>query len=142
MVNEFVSPPLISYKRGKTIGSQILRSMIQKQDVHTNNIFGTRNTGMYQCLNCVRCNHVIRGETFVHPDTGEIFQIRGYNTCLSQFVVYVIVCPCGEREMIPSLKRGGDRELKLKQRQVRWINKLNTLHLHGLNKDYDLYLFL
>ncbi|OCT95838.1 hypothetical protein XELAEV_18013528mg [Xenopus laevis] len=115
---------------------------------------------------------------------------RGYHTCLSQFVVYVIVCPCGKLyvgetvqkvksrisqhkstiksgnlalplsrhvkeqghtsdqlqfmvlEMIPPWKRGGDQELKLKQREQWWINKLNTLHSHGCNKDYDLYLFL
>ncbi|OCT58485.1 hypothetical protein XELAEV_18002044mg [Xenopus laevis] len=45
-------------------------------------------------------------------------------------------------ETVPPLKRGGDRELRLKQREVWWINKLNSLHPHGLNKDYDLYLFL
>ncbi|OCT97387.1 hypothetical protein XELAEV_18009609mg [Xenopus laevis] len=141
--------------------------MIQKQDARTNRILGTRNTGMYQCINCVQCKHVSRGKSFVHPDTGETFQIRGYHTCLSQFVVYVIVCPCGKLyvgetvqkvklrisqhkstiksgnlalplsrhfkeqgrtsdqlqfmvlEMIPPLKRGGDRELKLKQREGR-----------------------
>ncbi|OCT66594.1 hypothetical protein XELAEV_18042847mg [Xenopus laevis] len=112
---------------------------------------------MYQCLNCVQCKHVIRRKAFIHPGTGETIQIRGYHTCLSQFVIYVIVC-WGNRaeklghtsdqlrfmvlETIPPLKRGSDCELRLKQREVWWINKLNTLHPHGLNKDYDLYLFL
>ncbi|OCT74039.1 hypothetical protein XELAEV_18033002mg [Xenopus laevis] len=45
-------------------------------------------------------------------------------------------------ETIPPLKRGGDRELKLKKREVWWINKLKSLHPAGLNKDYDLFLYL
>ncbi|OCU00267.1 hypothetical protein XELAEV_18006038mg [Xenopus laevis] len=145
---------------------------------------------MYPCLNCKQCKYVMKVKTFKHPDTGEIIQIYGYHTCLTQFVVYAIVCPCGmiyvgetvqkvksrisqhkstiklgnmglplskyfkEKghtaeqlrftvlEMVPPLERGGDRELRLKQREVWWINKLNSLHPHGLNKDYNLYLFL
>ncbi|OCT84429.1 hypothetical protein XELAEV_18022582mg [Xenopus laevis] len=31
-------------------------------------------------------------------------------------------------EVVPPLKRGGDSKLKLKPREVWWINKLNTLH--------------
>ncbi|OCT87604.1 hypothetical protein XELAEV_18021301mg, partial [Xenopus laevis] len=175
---------------GKTIGSVLSRTKTSKEDTGTNKFLGTRNTGMYQCLNCVQCKHVIRGKNFVHPDTGETIQIRSYHTCLSQYVVYVIVCQCnklyvGETvqkvksrisqhkstiksgnlalplsrhflehghtsdqlrfmvlETVPPLKRGEDRELRLKQQEVWWINKLNTLHPHGLNKDYDLYLFL
>ncbi|OCT55209.1 hypothetical protein XELAEV_18003862mg [Xenopus laevis] len=45
-------------------------------------------------------------------------------------------------ETIPPLKRGGDRELRLKKREVWWINKLKSLHPTGLNKDYDLFLYL
>ncbi|OCT92880.1 hypothetical protein XELAEV_18015946mg [Xenopus laevis] len=170
---------------GYLVAVEKSRTKTFKEDNCTNTFLGTRNTGMYQCLNCVQCKHVIRGKNFVHPDTGETIHIRGYHTCLSQYVVYVIVCPCnklyvGETvqkvksrisqhkstiksgnlalplsrhfrehghtsdqlrfmvlETVPPLKRGGDRELRLKQREVWWINKLNTLHPHGLNKDYD-----
>ncbi|OCT55666.1 hypothetical protein XELAEV_18000201mg [Xenopus laevis] len=190
MVGEFASPPLISYKKGTTIGSKVSRSLVQKGDTQSNTFLGARNTGMYQCLNCIQCKYVIKGKTFVHPSTGETIQIRGYHICLSQYVVYAIVCPCGKiyvgetvqkvksrisqhkssiksgnlalplsrhfkefghtvdqlrfmvLETVPPLKRGGDRELRLKQREVWWINKLNSLHPHGLNRDYDLYLFL
>ncbi|OCT72918.1 hypothetical protein XELAEV_18035900mg [Xenopus laevis] len=45
-------------------------------------------------------------------------------------------------EGIPPLKFGGNRELKLKQREVWWIHRLKTLAPSGLNRDYDLYLFL
>ncbi|OCT68210.1 hypothetical protein XELAEV_18039507mg [Xenopus laevis] len=116
--------------------------------------------------------------------------MRGYYTCISQYAIYAIVCPCGKiyvgetiqkvksrisqhrstintgnmalplskhfkekghtaeqlrftiLETVPPLRRGGDRELNLKQREVWWIKKLNSLHPNGLNKDYNLYLFL
>ncbi|OCT55392.1 hypothetical protein XELAEV_18002551mg [Xenopus laevis] len=45
-------------------------------------------------------------------------------------------------EVVPPTRRGGDRELKLKRREVRWINMLKSLHPLGLNRDYDLFLFL
>ncbi|OCT95237.1 hypothetical protein XELAEV_18012922mg [Xenopus laevis] len=45
-------------------------------------------------------------------------------------------------ETVPPLKRGGDREFKLKQREVWWIKKLGSLYPSGLNKDHDLFLFL
>ncbi|OCT63510.1 hypothetical protein XELAEV_18044609mg [Xenopus laevis] len=58
MVDEFALPPLISYRRGKTIGSQ--------------------------------------GKFFEHRGTGERYYMRGYYTCISQYVIYAIVCPCGK----------------------------------------------
>ncbi|OCT78618.1 hypothetical protein XELAEV_18029706mg [Xenopus laevis] len=45
-------------------------------------------------------------------------------------------------ETIPPQKRGGDQELKLKKREVCWINKLNSLYPAGLNRDYDFFLFI
>ncbi|OCT80882.1 hypothetical protein XELAEV_18027694mg [Xenopus laevis] len=45
-------------------------------------------------------------------------------------------------EMVPPYKNRGDRELHLKQREVWWIHKLNSLQPKGLNRDYHLYLFL
>ncbi|OCT55250.1 hypothetical protein XELAEV_18003530mg, partial [Xenopus laevis] len=45
-------------------------------------------------------------------------------------------------EVVPPMKRGGDRELKLKRREVWWINMLKSLYPRGLNRDYDLFLFL
>ncbi|OCT93310.1 hypothetical protein XELAEV_18016377mg [Xenopus laevis] len=45
-------------------------------------------------------------------------------------------------QYIPPLKRGGDRVLALKKAEVQWIHRLDSLAPKGLNKDFDLHLFL
>ncbi|OCT71737.1 hypothetical protein XELAEV_18034715mg [Xenopus laevis] len=47
-----------------------------------------------------------------------------------------------KKMVLESVPTGGNRELKLKKREVLWINRLKSLYPSGLNKDYDLYLFL
>ncbi|CAJ0945056.1 unnamed protein product, partial [Ranitomeya imitator] len=41
------------------------------------------------------CNNVTRGSTFYHPHNGKQYNIKGYFTCDTSFVVYLIKCPCG-----------------------------------------------
>ncbi|OCT74377.1 hypothetical protein XELAEV_18033352mg [Xenopus laevis] len=189
-IGEFVAPPVMSYRRGKTIGGMVTSSEVKTQFKRRDAFLGRRKLGMYPCLGCVQCSHVIKGETFIHPSTGEKISLRGHFTCVSKYVIYALTCPCGfiyigettqmvksrisqhkssinlgnmrlpvskhfleaghgadqlkymVLEGIPPLKFGGNRELKLKQREVWWIHRLKTLAPSGLNRDYDLYLFL
>ncbi|OCT82230.1 hypothetical protein XELAEV_18024746mg [Xenopus laevis] len=96
MVDEFALPPLISYRRGKTIGSQVTKSYVQNETGLRETYVGTRNCGMYPCLNCKQCHYVIKGKFFEHPGTKERYYMRGYYTCISQYAIYAIVCPCGK----------------------------------------------
>ncbi|OCU01567.1 hypothetical protein XELAEV_18007358mg [Xenopus laevis] len=70
------------------------------------------------------------------------------NTTLPVLKHFVIVGHTADQlkfmvlEVVPPIRRGGDRELKLKRREVWWINMLKSLHPWGLNRDYDLFLFL
>lgn len=43
---------------------------------------------------------------------------------------------------VPPLDRGGNREKRLKQKELYWINKFDTRYPKGLNIDYPLHVFL
>ncbi|OCT89505.1 hypothetical protein XELAEV_18018126mg [Xenopus laevis] len=185
-IGEFVAPPVMSYRRGKTIGGMVTSSEVKTQFKRSDAFLGRRKLGMYPCLGCVQCSR----EAFINPSSGEKISLRGHFTCMSKYVIYALTCPCGfiyigettqmvksrisqhkssinlgnirlpvskhfleaglvadqlkymVLEGIPPLKFGGNRELKLKQREVWWIHRLKTLAPSGLNRDYDLYLFL
>ncbi|OCT76571.1 hypothetical protein XELAEV_18031774mg, partial [Xenopus laevis] len=51
--------------------------------------------GMYRCKGCAQCRYVLVGPEFDHPHSDQKYQIRGYNTCDTNFAVYMLVCPCG-----------------------------------------------
>lgn len=51
--------------------------------------------GTLPCLNCAHCSSVSKGEYFTHTHTGKQYPINGFYTCNSDFVVYIIKCPCG-----------------------------------------------
>ncbi|OCT59747.1 hypothetical protein XELAEV_18000617mg, partial [Xenopus laevis] len=143
--------PLTSYRRGRTIGSQITRTQVPKGVGLKSTGLGVRNCGMYPCLNLCPCGKIYVGETIQKVksrisqhrftiNTGNMalslskhFKEKGHTAEQLRFTIL---------ETVPPLRRGGDRELKLKQREVWWIKKLNSLHPNGLNKDYNLYLFL
>lgn len=50
--------------------------------------------GCYPCYRCSNCSNMIRGDKFVHPHTGEVIKINHYLTCNSDFVIYILTCPC------------------------------------------------
>ncbi|OCT61447.1 hypothetical protein XELAEV_18047470mg [Xenopus laevis] len=151
---EFKTMPLISSRKERAIGAQAKCSK-------TRTFWGCRSKGMFHCLGCTQCPFVLKSKEFIHPHTGYTVQLQGYFTCISKFAIYVLICLCGliyigetthghtadqlkfmVLETIPPLKRGVDRELKLKQREVWWIKKLGSYIPQVSTKIYDLFLFL
>ncbi|CAH2329952.1 Hypothetical predicted protein, partial [Pelobates cultripes] len=57
--------------------------------------FSEPKKGTFPCLNCSHCSSVIKGEYFVHPRSGKKFFVKDFYTCNSDFVVYILKCPCG-----------------------------------------------
>ncbi|CAJ0966616.1 unnamed protein product, partial [Ranitomeya imitator] len=58
-------------------------------------ILRTQRPGTFPCLNCLQCNNIKKGDNFFHPHTGQSYPVRGFLTCESTYVVYMIKCPCG-----------------------------------------------
>ncbi|OCT93930.1 hypothetical protein XELAEV_18011593mg [Xenopus laevis] len=159
-IQDFKATPIVSYRRGRTMGNTVTFSNLKIKNPTTNTFLGKKSTG----------------KEFVNPQNGKKVKLRRYYTCYKKFAIYVLTCPCGliyigettqmvksrisqirssinlgnmtlpgskhflEKghtsdqlkfmvlENIPPLKRGGDRELKLKQREVWLINKLGSLY--------------
>ena len=51
--------------------------------------------GNYRCGRCTQCNFTQKTNTFTHPRTGKVFNIKGIITCNTNNVIYMLKCPCG-----------------------------------------------
>ncbi|OCU00148.1 hypothetical protein XELAEV_18005934mg, partial [Xenopus laevis] len=92
---EFGRPPLISYRKGRTLGSQLVHSDAKEIPMLAQSYIGARLQWMFLCLSCTQCCCVHKGVIFEHPTTGRKYPIKGYYTCSSKFAVYVLISPCG-----------------------------------------------
>lgn len=181
---EFHSPPVMAYRRGRSIKDSLVKSEVSTKPLSKQKFFGVRGVGTFPCLNCINCKIIEKGDSFVHPTSGKSYKIRNYYTCTSDWVVYILKCPCsliyvGETtcdlktrlnnhrftirkkrldlpvskhfaeknhsewdikcvviDSVPPLKRGGDRLMKLRKKELEWIFRLNSLRPHGLNVDF------
>ncbi|OCT84708.1 hypothetical protein XELAEV_18022864mg [Xenopus laevis] len=113
MIQKIKTMPLISYRKGRTIGAQVTSTQMKTKTIDRT-FLGCRSKG-----------------NMTLP-VSKHFLEKGHTADQLKFMVL---------ETIPPLKRGGDRELKLKQREVWWIKQLGSLYPSVLNKEYDLFLF-
>lgn len=180
----FQKPPLLSYRKGVSLKDRLVKSEIQVERGLKQTHFGSARKGSFPCLSCVNCRIMQKGEVFTHPNTGKRYDLKHFLTCNSEWVVYIIWCPCkllyvGETSLdlktrlnqhrytirkkrldlpvskhctesghsewdirfmivdhIPPLSRGGDRQLKLLKRELKWIFELGSLKPGGLNVDF------
>ncbi|OCT96078.1 hypothetical protein XELAEV_18013760mg [Xenopus laevis] len=188
-IKEFQQIPMMSFRRGTTIGNKVVSADIRLPPMKET-FLGPKRQGMFKCKGCAQCKYVLVGSEFSDTENKKNYKIRGFHTCDTNFVVYMLVCPCGliyvgettqkvrdrfsqhrstikvkNRSLpvsrhcidmghtsddlkfrviqhIPPPKRGGDRSLILKRTEVQWIDRLKTLTPNGLNRDFDLHLFL
>ncbi|CAJ0929694.1 unnamed protein product [Ranitomeya imitator] len=95
-IPEFMTPPLLCYKRPHNIKNILVKADVgsTKRDLRQATL-ATQRKGTFPCLRCSQCSNVTKGEMFSHPRSGKLFPIKGFFTCDSAYVIYLIKCPCG-----------------------------------------------
>ncbi|XP_077111244.1 uncharacterized protein LOC143767108 [Ranitomeya variabilis] len=95
-IQSFKEPALMCNKRPPNIKDQLVRADVgTKRPINTQRLLSTQRNGTFPCLNCASCSNVIKSSTITHPRSGKTYPIHGFHTCDSNFVVYLIKCPCG-----------------------------------------------
>uniref|UniRef100_A0A8C5MB09 Reverse transcriptase domain-containing protein n=2 Tax=Leptobrachium leishanense TaxID=445787 RepID=A0A8C5MB09_9ANUR len=117
-ISEFQTIPLMSYKKGRSFRQTLVKAEFG-QDTGRTPFFGKPRNGTFPCLSCSCCNAVIRGDSFVHPHSGRKSKIKGYFTCNSTYVVYLLKCPCG-------LIYVGETTQKVKNRFIKHRSDIRT----------------
>lgn len=87
----FKNPPALVFRRAPNLRDMLVRS---HNPVNRQKPFNVPD-GNYKCGNCAQCGYTQKCSTYTHPHTGKALNIRGVINCNSQFVVYLLKCPCG-----------------------------------------------
>ncbi|CAJ0954909.1 unnamed protein product [Ranitomeya imitator] len=132
-VREFQNPFLPCFKRAPNLRDNLVKADIDTNITTRQRFLGTPREGTFPCLRCVQCNNVQKGGSIRHPRSGKEFKIRGYFTCDSTYVIYVIKCPCGLLYVGETSQSIRDRVSKHKS-TIRCQNLLLPLpyHFHAL----------
>ena len=81
---------MTTYRRSRSLSDDLVHSFpLPKQS----NTWLTRK-GFYVCGNCKACK-TSRNRSEVRSTMGQKLTISKYLTCLTDFCVYVLICPCG-----------------------------------------------
>ncbi|OCT81323.1 hypothetical protein XELAEV_18028141mg [Xenopus laevis] len=91
-ITVFDRPPIIAYKKGRSLGSMLVHSDIRKNKDSSKERKG--KVGTSPCYNCNCCSNAQQGNSVFHPRKGNPIKIKGCYTCSSTYAVYIIKCPC------------------------------------------------
>ncbi|CAJ0938687.1 unnamed protein product [Ranitomeya imitator] len=109
-IKTFGEPVLMCTKRPPNIKDKLVRADIGSTRPNTTQkLLSSRRNGTFPCLSCAACSNVIRSENITHPRTGRSYPIKGFFTCNSNFVVYLVKCPCGVLYVGETTQRIKDR---------------------------------
>lgn len=129
-IDVFQNPPLTCYKRFPNLRDKIVRADIGSLcKTPWQTFLQTQRQGTFPCLSCGHCSSIIRGDSISHPQTGQKYPVRGYYTCESSFVVYLLKCPCGLAYVGETAQRVQDRLTKHKS-TIRCRNLMLPLPSH------------
>ncbi|CAJ0965859.1 unnamed protein product [Ranitomeya imitator] len=95
-IPEFKVPFLSCFKRARNLKDRLVKADVGPGTLVPKQTFlQTQKRGTFPCLNCLQCSNVQKGPSVFHPQTGKAIPIKGFYTCESTHVVYLIKCPCG-----------------------------------------------
>lgn len=93
-IPEFQTRPLMSYRRPQNLKDRLVKTCLPSNKQSTQRTLSKVKPGNYPCRNCISCSLMFKGDSFTHPLTKEVFKIRHFMTCSTDWVVYIIWCPC------------------------------------------------
>ncbi|XP_073522664.1 uncharacterized protein [Phyllobates terribilis] len=95
-ITSFQKPFMPCFKWARNLRDSLVRADIgSTKRGHSQKFLQNPKMGTFPCLQCRQCSNVMKGSTVYHPQTGKQYAIKGYYTCESSYVVYLIKCPCG-----------------------------------------------
>ncbi|CAJ0956533.1 unnamed protein product [Ranitomeya imitator] len=95
-VEAFQTPALMCKRRPQNIRDSLVRADIGSfSRVLKQTFLGTEHRGTFPCLRCACCSNIIKGDKITHPHSGKCYNIKGFYTCDTNYVVYLLKCPCG-----------------------------------------------
>ncbi|CAJ0944277.1 unnamed protein product [Ranitomeya imitator] len=136
-IPEFQDHFLPCYKRSNNIRDSLVKADLGTSKESTQRFLTQPKHGTFPCLHCTQCNSVIKGDVFYHPHSGKRYDIKGYFTCDSSFVVYAIKCPCGLLYIGETTQPIRSRISKHKS-TIRCQNLLLPLPSHFISKGHNI----
>ncbi|XP_044139139.1 uncharacterized protein LOC122929581 [Bufo gargarizans] len=109
-IEEFHNPILSCNRRPRNLQDNLVRADLGSETRLPRQIFlQTQRKGTFPCLTCSQCSNVQKGSQFTHPQTDKTFHINGFFTCDTDFVVYLIKCPCRMAYVGETTQKARDR---------------------------------
>ncbi len=88
----FKDPPLFVYRRGPNLRNKVVQANIKVNSKQT--LLAPLKDGNYPCGHCAQCHNTWRTPVFRHPRSGKSFPVKGFITCSTENIIYLLRCPC------------------------------------------------
>nr|XP_060609685.1 uncharacterized protein LOC132761116 [Anolis sagrei ordinatus]XP_060609686.1 uncharacterized protein LOC132761116 [Anolis sagrei ordinatus]XP_060610145.1 uncharacterized protein LOC132761359 [Anolis sagrei ordinatus]XP_060610146.1 uncharacterized protein LOC132761359 [Anolis sagrei ordinatus]XP_060610703.1 uncharacterized protein LOC132761651 [Anolis sagrei ordinatus]XP_060610704.1 uncharacterized protein LOC132761651 [Anolis sagrei ordinatus]XP_060615565.1 uncharacterized protein LOC13276 len=108
-------PPLIAYKRTKSIGDFLVHSDL----THNVRTMKSNLIGNYRCHHCSVCNQLVETKIFTHQHPPFTIKFSHFATCITKGVIYGIICEC-------KLMYVGQTRREVKSRIIEHRSKIRT----------------
>lgn len=126
------APPIISFRRSRNLRDELVRGRFPKDKPKRNWLEGNAPQGNHKCGHCSHCKLMLK--TCVLRMGAITHEVKQFITCRSDFVVYVIFCPCGffyiGKTIRPLFKRIYEHIYSLRTGKgvPRFISHINGVH--------------